>query len=92
MKHLFSFAIITLLLLAAGCKKDSKILSKEYPYVIQEDVSEISETGITVKSEIISSGDYAIEDFGFVISEESKPVVTDRKISYLQKNLFLRSS
>ena len=81
MKHLFSFAIITLLLLAAGCKKDSKILSKEYPYVIQEDVSEISETGITVKSVIISSGDYAIEDFGFVISEESKPVVTDRKIS-----------
>jgi hypothetical protein len=49
--------------------------------VIQDEISEISETGITVKSEVISSGDYETEDFGFVIGENPIPVLTSRKIS-----------
>lgn len=81
MKNLGWITIITLLLLTAGCKKDSKILSKDYPYIILDKVSDISETGVSVYAEVISSGEYSIDDFGFVISTKTKPVITDRKIS-----------
>jgi N-acetylneuraminic acid mutarotase len=81
MKNICCMTVLILLLLTAGCKKDTQILSKEYPYIIQEEVSEINTTGATVNAGLISSGEYSFDDFGFVISTHTKPVMTDRKIS-----------
>jgi hypothetical protein len=73
--------VIIVLLLTAGCEKNPKILSKDYPYVILDELSGIDGTGVTVNSEVISSGEYSYRDFGFVISGETQPVITDRRIS-----------
>ena len=81
MKNLCCLVIISLFLVATGCEKDSKILSKKYPYLILSEITEITETGVTVNAEVISTGEYTVGDFGFVISTGSKPVITDRKIS-----------
>jgi hypothetical protein len=81
MKRLSLSTVIMVLLLSAGCEKDPKILSKAYPYVILDELSGIDGTGVTVNSEVISSGEYAYMDFGFVISAETPPEISDRRIS-----------
>jgi hypothetical protein len=63
MKNFFFF--IGFVLLTVTCKKDADIQSKDYPYVVTGEVSDISNTGATFEAKILDYGKEEITDFGF---------------------------
>jgi len=66
MKRLYFYLFIIVL---AGCSKEAELQSKDYPYVVTEDVTEIDATGATFQADVLDYGKTDITDFGFFWSD-----------------------
>jgi hypothetical protein len=65
-----------ILLLFAGCTKDAEFISRDYPFVLTQDV-EVHENGVTLKAEIVDLGKEEIIQYGFVWSDRSLPTISN---------------
>ena len=81
MNKIISYSLCLILCISSACEKDSRILNKDYPYLLLDEVTEITTTGVTVNAEVISTESYDVVDFGFVLGKNPKPDLTDRMIS-----------
>jgi hypothetical protein len=82
MRRIFLFFGYAAVLLSCSCKKDAEIKDASYPYVIMDEIKDISDAGIVATAEIISTANQRIIEYGFVWSLASDPSVNDYKLSF----------
>lgn len=70
MNRFYVALVFTSLLFTTGCIKNAEYQSKDYPFLITKDVSDIDTTGVTFNAEIVDYGKKEITDFGFICSYE----------------------
>lgn len=73
MSKILIFKVIAISLLLVSCTKDAELVSKQYPVIQTQDVSNIDSNGATFNGEFIDTGNSLITEYGFVlgISEPS---------------------
>lgn len=71
-------------LLITGCNKEAHLASKEYPYLITQDVIENDTTGVIFSAKLLFKGNEEIIDYGFILINNE--IENEYKISILNES------
>jgi N-acetylneuraminic acid mutarotase len=81
MKNVIIYLSSLLLLVLTGCDKSAEIGEKKYPYLITNEVTDITNSSIVFNGEIISAGDGERIEYGFLWDIVEPKIETANKIA-----------
>ncbi len=73
-----------------GCEKDAVLQTKEYPFLITDEIKEIDSEGVTFSANVIDKGTAEIKDFGFKWSNSESDFSYSVKQENIAENFSLR--
>lgn len=79
MKRIVLVIIIAICFIIFGCKKDAEPQSKNYPLLTIK-LPEVSDNSVFLSAKVLKAGNFEIEEYGFVLSKATKPVLGDNNL------------
>jgi len=80
MRNLFLYLVFILFPLINSCDKEAVIGEKDYPYIITNAISDITDSSVVFNGEIISTGSSEIIEYGFLWDTDEPKVETANKV------------
>ena len=81
MRSSFFGVLLGVLLVFISCKKEASIGDKDYPYVLTQDVSNITNTSVMFNGNLESVGNSEIIEYGFVWGIDDIDIATSNKVT-----------
>jgi len=79
MRNLFLYILLILLPLINSCDKEAVIGEKDYPYIITNEISDITNSSVVFNGDIISTGNTEIVEYGFLWDTDEPKIETANK-------------
>ena len=75
MKVILNIYVLALIFLSISCA-EKEVMTKDYPYIITEDISGIDKTSVVFNGKVISTGDVKFSEYGF-LWDIQKPTIEE---------------
>lgn len=73
--------LLSMFFMVNSCMKEAQIADKDYPFLITNQISEITGTSVVFNGEIVSTGNEEVIEYGFLWDSEFPVIETANKIA-----------